>query len=275
MTKVDLAEFSDPLKNLRMSKPSAASKLRPMTTKAMLESQQGTPPADADNSAPDPVGDINVAPEFSSDALTWKKRYDDGKTYINNLNAKIKELEGKVKAFEEGQLQAALPKSPEELKVWREQHSDLYNTVLSTIGADKEEIAQELEDMRRKVKYEKVFQEVLKVHKDAVAIRESQEFIDWFNQASAGVKALVESDDANDVIRGIKLYKEEAGLSTQPSTRNVDSTMAVITKGAVAMPSSPKEWTAEEIKTLSKNPAQYAKYREEIKKARQEGRVRY
>lgn len=222
-----------------------------------------------------------LPPETKPDEVNWEKRYADARRFHEDLQSEIKDLKAQLEQVT--QQSVVLPKTDAELETWKQEHPTLYDTVLTLIRKEGELLTselsatkKELEEVKRARQKEELFLQVLNVHKDADQIRKSDKFKEWFGSQSQAVKNLIESTNSHDIITGINLYKMETGTSqsSQPQeiepSKGVDAASAVDTKTASYLPTVPKEWTEQEIASLS--PSQYAKYREQIRASRLEQR---
>lgn len=225
-------------------------------------------------------------PAPAVEEVDWKKRHDDGRAYINELQSKLRELETKQVAPEATTPKLVLPKSEEEVDEWKQANPEIYDQVLTIVKKETQLTASELEEAKRELKAlrekeanERLFREVVSVHSDADEIRKSQEWVEWFNEQTPLVRSLVESNNARDVIRGIDLFKKDTGFGSAysrtpnvPASKSVEAAGAVTTATARMAPvTDVKVWTMSEINKLS--PKEYAAYKDQIYKARRENRI--
>jgi hypothetical protein len=236
------------------------------------------------NTLPDEATSV-TAPQVEE--VDWKKRHDDGRAYINELQTKLKELETKVVTpVEVTEPKLVLPKSEEEVDEWKQSNPEIYDQVLTIVKKETqlttkelEEAKQELKAMRDKEANAKLFREVVSVHNDADEIRQSAEWVEWFNEQTPLVRSLVESSNSRDVIRGIDLFKKDTGFgNTFQRASNVSPSKSAEAAGTfqvgnsrMAPASDVKIWTMTEINKLSTRD--YAALRDQISLARKEGRV--
>lgn len=226
--------------------------------------------------APEP----NISPTETKpieDSDQWKKRYDDSRTFINDLQSTISTLQNEVKALKKKPVE--LPVKKEEVEKWIKDNKEIADIITSMQRLESTELLEEvnkareeLENIKRATNNAQLFQEVLKVHPDADTIRKDPKFHDWFKLQTKAVKSLIESSVAADVVRGVQLYKDDIGITKAKvnSGKSEDAAAAVTVKGSSIPPQGPKVWKASEINKM--NETQYAKYRAEIKQAMKDGR---
>lgn len=262
-----------PSDNLKMGKVGGSKFMRSSIQRPTehISLRDGSVPLDP-QPQPAPDGQSPEAPVTSTntDDTNWEKRYADARRYINDLTDRIKVLEQTPK-----EEQIKLPKTAEELESWKKSQPETYDAMLSMIRMENASLMDELQTLRAETQNQRIFKEVLKAHPDAAEIRESQKFVDWFNVQSNGVKALIESYDAIDIIKGIKLFKDETGVATKTSTvehKSADSAALVDTRSSVSIPTGGKIWTSAEIRNMP--IGEYAKHKAEILQAYREGRVK-
>jgi len=238
--------------------------------------KEGTPTS---TPSPDTIKDPSHAskpltPDTNDVTSTLEKRISDKDRYITELKQQMADL----KASMENE-PVKLPKSEEELASWMSRNKEQADLLVTLIAKQNETLVKELqatkasfEEIQRKNRNEVLFQEVLKTHSDAGQIRESEDFKSWFADQTPTVQALIESTSAQDIARGISLYKADKGIGTKTrkSGKSAEDADFVTTKGGSNLPTPGKVWTASEVKKL--NDRQYAQYRDEIKAAQREGR---
>lgn len=286
-TKQDLAELNPALARLRAAKHASAQKYKPSTEELKMPSQQGNE-ANEDtlsgnqDDTPFYKGTVNDGgnedPSNANDSLNsgsdnqdWQKRYGDAQRYIQQLKNELEEAKGSKEPVK-------LPKTDAELQAWMDKNPEQVDLLITLIGKQNESLVTELQstkttldEIRKANRNEELFQEVLKTHPDAGQIRKSEKFKEWFATQSNGVRALIESDNANDISKGIAIFKNDVGINTSKSYgKSAEDADFINPKTAPNLPKDPKVWTASEISKLS--PQQYDKYREEIKAAKREGR---
>lgn len=224
-------------------------------------------------------GSDPVDPTSDNDTVDWKKRHDDGRTYQAQLQAEINELKSKLESQgnDKDEDTITLPKSDAELEAWKNEHPQMFDSILTLIRKEGEPTAielkqakDELQAIKAKTRNEALFHEVLKVHPDASDIRNSDKFKQWFSTQSTGIKSLIESTEKQEVITGIDIYKREVGITTPTAetkptanpVKSAEAASAVQTNTTVPTSTPSKEWTDDVIKRLT--PTQFAAHRSEI-----------
>lgn len=304
MTKerVNLADSHGPLAALRAAKGAAAERYMISTTDPKDTMSTGPATTTNDNidedtpaggfapsprSATDTGGQTNThqdpsdnsgKPANSNGETDWQKRYSDQQRYVQELKDQIKGLEeaGTKKTVE-------FPKTDEELEIWKKTKPEEYDSILTLIRKESQGVASELHkaldelnSVKRQTRNTELFGQVLKSHPDAGEIKKSEKWRDWFNAQSKAVRALIESENADDIIRGINIYKLDVGITTKTSSTGKDDSAAYFVdtrSSGNPVPTGPKVWKESEVRGMREEL--YSKYREEIKAAKREGRYDY
>lgn len=184
--------------------------------KTLIENNKGD--AEQDEDAPDP--------NLSKEEQSFKKRYGDLRRHSQKQQAELQkqvdELRSQLEASTKNQIK--LPKSEHELEQWSREYPDVAK-IVETIAIKKakeqaqtlEERFKELDAMQYNAKKEKAEAELMRLHPDFDAIRDSDEFHDWVdNQPKWVQQALYENDtDAVAASRAIDLYKADMGINTK------------------------------------------------------------
>lgn len=198
----------------------------------------------ADNSpaAPDKATAVSGDPD--------RKRYDDNQDWAQRYAHLRSASDKQKKEFE--QRIAELEKTIERLSV--------------STGTD-ESPDKEVEKTRKEVAMKEAREKVLRRFPDAISIRHSDQFKTWLEAQTKRVKALLASDDAEDVISVLELYTSRV---TKKGSQ-VDASLDVgLPNSQENLPPEKKVWTGSEVKAMS--VTQFAKYKDEILKAKKEGR---
>lgn len=240
-----------------------------------------------DTTKPEPAQPAQEAtdnvPPSSEEAVDWKKRHDDGRVYMEKLAKEKKELEDKLAGLQT----PSIPDSPDEVEKLKEQNPELYEQVQSLIKKATEPTVTELESLRSVLKQKEeaeknaaLFKEILKVHPDAGEIRQSKEWLDWFNDQTELTRKLVESDNVKDIVRAISIFKQESGLGSPTAgvssvSKSAEAAASFAGSGVSRMApgSNKKIWAMSEIKALK--PNEFSKFHNDIMLARQEGRIQF
>lgn len=227
------------------------------------------------------TSDADPDENLSVEEKTWKKRYSDLKSYNDK---KFNELTKQVQSLQT-QLQSAnkekMPSSPEEIDHFFQTYPDIgrhFRTIaMQEVLKQKQEIEQEtqltknqLEELRK----EKAEETIRKAHRDFDELKYSDNFHEWAQQQSKTVQGMLfESDDPQDCITAIDLYKSQLKKKPGPKPRDEAATL-VNTRAPVQLPDNvdgKKIWKTSEIRSLK--GAMFEKYEADIEAAKREGRI--
>ncbi len=225
--------------------------------------------------------------------VDFKKRYDDLKKHYDRKLGDWKSKEQSLKAeMLAGRTTYVAPKTPEELATFKEDYPDVFDVVETVAHMRAEEqLASLQEQVSQLSEKESVSnrraaeQELLNVHPDFKAIRDSEDFHDWARVQPEAIQDWIykNTGDASLAGRAIELYKLDAGISNKPTeamsktkSPEVDSrgsaADAVSVKAKTQDPTpQEKTWTTSEIANLSID--QYEKFQPQIDEAFKEGRI--
>ena len=225
--------------------------------------------------------------------VDFKKRYDDLKKHYDRKLGDWKSKEQSLKAeMLAGRTTYVAPKTPEELATFKEDYPDVFDVVETVAHMRAEEqLASLQEQVSQLSEKESVSnrraaeQELLNVHPDFKAIRDSEDFHDWARVQPEAIQDWIykNTGDASLAGRAIELYKLDAGISNKPTEAKsktkspiVDSrgsaADAVSVKAKTQDPTpQEKTWTTSEIANLSID--QYEKFQPQIDEAFKEGRI--
>jgi len=231
------------------------------------------------------------APEESD--TDYKKRYDDLKRhYDSKLEEWKREREEIANAQqagrESGLSTSELPKTPEELREFKQKYPDVYAVVetISSLRADdhvrelKNEIKQ-LKGKEQELEVKSAYKELLSNHPDFPELKKDDKFLKWLDGQPTSIADGIykNNKDAKWASRVLDLYKADMGINTKQRKKSRDADPAVaVTKTAakdvVSNASSDKKiWKASEIGKLK--PWEFEKIESEIDSARAEGRIDY
>lgn len=211
----------------------------------------------------------------------WKKRYDD----LRRESQKQQEL---IKQLQTQQQEGSLPSSPEELAEYKEKYPKHYNILqrmmLETVGELKDAQARELQELKQnqeaiqqEAAKKQVLERVLSAHPDALEIRKSDSFKTWIKSQGQGTKALF-SGTAQDIITGLGLYKDQAGISAKAKAKQkakVDASLDAPIKADSAKPTGTgkKDYDFTESQIANMSIKERNARAEEIYEASVKGRV--
>lgn len=183
--------------------------------------------------------------------------------------------------------QVVLPKTKEEIEAYRKQYPeamDVFTTIaLETTGALSNKLREDIAEINKfktELKEKEAFKSLLELHPDAMEIRSSLKFKEWYDAQSPAIQnILANSNDLNAVSEMLDLYKLKVlGVNSKEQKAAkakdaIDSSLGVDVRGKTEITSQKKIWTASEINAICADYKTYLKYRVEIDDARREGRV--
>ena len=231
------------------------------------------------------------APEESD--TDYKKRYDDLKRhYDSKLEEWKREREEIANAQqagrESGLSTSELPKTPDELRQFKEKYPDVYAVVetISSLRADdhvrelKNEI-QQLKGKEKELEVRSAYKELLSAHPDFPELKKDEKFLKWLDGQPTSIADGIykNNKDAKWASRVLDLYKADMGINTKQRRKSRDADPAVAVtrtaaKDIVSDASTDKKiWKASDIGKLK--PWEFEKIESEIDSARAEGRIDY
>ena len=193
----------------------------------LLKAQRGNEEEQEEDS--DSVDD-GREPE-GAEEKTFKKRYGDLRRHAQkkeqDLQKQIDELRTQLEASTKKEIK--YPKSEEELGQWMTQYPDVAK-IVETIAMKKaheqasefESKFKQIDEMKAEAMREKAEAELMRLHPDFDAIRDSDEFHDWVEEQPKWVQdALYDNDnDAVSAARAIDLYKSDKGIKAKKPSSN-------------------------------------------------------
>lgn len=254
---------------------------------------EATDPAQEEAATPEQENEESFAKAPEESDTDYKKRYDDLKRhYDSKLEEWKREKEDLASAQqagrESGLAASQLPKTPEELREFKEKYPDVYAVVetISSLRADdhlrelKDEIKQ-LRGREKELEVKSAYKELLSAHPDFPEIKKDDKFLKWLDGQPQSIADGIykNNKDAKWASRVIDLYKADMGITTKQRKKSRDADPAVaVTKTAakdiVSETSSDKKiWKASEIGRLK--PWEFEKVEAELDAARVEGRINY
>lgn len=236
-----------------------------------------------------PPATPEVKPEPQIDTRDYKEAWIQlKKHYDTTVPVMRQQLETKDRELAEAKTpKVALPKTREEIDAYRKQYPeamDVFTTIaLETASAESKKLREEIAEVNKfkaELKEKEAFKRLLEIHPDALEIRSSPKFKEWYDVQPAAVQnILANSTDLNAVSEMLDLYKFKA-LGLDPKKKKadeaqatVDASLGVDIKGKTEITSHKKIWTGTEINAICADYKTYLKYRVEIDDARREGRV--
>jgi D-ribose pyranose/furanose isomerase RbsD len=272
------------LAGLKSSKGYKARSNRPVEDTQSGETHHAaTPLAEVSSSPVDPVsvalneGSLPTDPVDQELFVDWKKRYDDSRSFINKLQDEKKALEAKLTS---GDKSIPLPQTEDEVDEWKQSNPDLYEKITTIINKEVKPLKEVITQKETQERNTRIFNEVKQSHSDADEIRKSPLFSNWFAEQTPAIKALIESTEPKDIVRGINLFKSDVEwkkpvATSQQAGKTAEDASAVIVKGGSTFtPQSQKKvWSDKEVREMS--PKDFAKYQTEINLAKREGRYQF
>lgn len=285
ITKPKIAGFIDPdhinANKKRIEKEEA--ELEELIKKASGEEEEEEPKAEeAPKKAPkkEEASDTEDKEPLTAEERTYKKRYDDLRTHMNALNAKIKTLE------EKQQPSLTPPKTDEDVAAWMRKYPDVAAIVEAIAEKKATERFSEAEGRLRmidemtaeasRVKYEA---EIRSIHPDFDTLRDSEAFHTWAEEQPKWVQNVLyeDPDDPKGVIKAISLYKYENGLDTkgkqESAKKAASAVMTKRTKPDVDVDGSGKRFSESQVNKMSIK--EYEAKQEEIAEAIRSGNFVY
>ncbi len=228
-------------------------------------------------------------PEPQTENDVYKDRWIQLKTHYDTQVSDLrKQLDAKDRVIAEATTpKVVLPKTKEEMEAYRKQYPeaiDIFTTIaLETVGTESKKLQEQLAEVKRfeaELKEKEAFKRLLEIHPDALEIRSSPKFKEWYDlQPTAVQNILANSTDLKAVSEMLDLYKFKA-LGLDPKKKKVDEVQSVVDaslgvdiKGKTEITSQKKIWTKTEIDAICAHYPTFLKYRLEIDTARKEGRV--
>ena len=216
----------------------------------------------------------------------YKKRYDDLKKHydskLNEFKSREQEL---LEEAANSRPSYVAPKSPEELKKFREEYPDVYEVVETVSHLQSEEKSKDLKEKIQRLQEretELVRKDAEKrltdKHPDFEDIRNSDDFHDWAKEQPKSIQDWVynNADDADLASRALDLFKKDIGMDVAPKKSRSKQTKKsaadmVSTKTTSVEPQQEKVWSEREIAKMSM--AEFDKHEAEISDAMQKGRI--
>ena len=222
----------------------------------------------------------------NAEERSFKKRYGDLRRHQQQ---KEKEYEDRINALEQQLTQATkqeirLPKSDEDIEAWATKYPDVA-AIVETIAikkakeqsADLEQRVKAVDEMRETAAREKAEAQLMQLHPDFDAIRDSDDFHEWAEEQPKWVQdALYENDnDARSAARAIDLYKADRGIKKSKTTSR-DAARSVETRNQRSKPQSDSSGMAiKESEVQKMSPQEYEKRSDEIMEAIRSGNFIY
>jgi len=185
---------------------------------------------------------------LSAEEKSFKKRYGDLRRHSQQqqltLQKQIDELRGQLTQSTEQQIK--LPTNEEDLAKWAATYPDVARIVETiAIKKAKEQTASmeqrfaALDEQEKLTAREKAELELLKIHADFDAIRDTDDFHTWADEQPKWVQdALYENDtDARSAARAIDLYKADRNIAkAKPKKEDTSAAQSIRTRSERSAP---------------------------------------
>ena len=227
----------------------------------------------------------------------WEERYKNAQAKMTKetqrakeLEAKIAEMDNKIRAMEVMKSDTKIERQKEEVNVdlskivedYPELVKPLQSYVDARIATVEQKVSQATDEVLKAQKEEadkKHFDAIGAEHPDWKAVSESEDFSLWLGRQSRMWQTAASEGDSKDVIELLSRYKKSLGIDSktvskeelvEKAKQNVEPSLSKARKQNVS--GSKKIWTAKEIGRLSDK--EYAKHEKDIDLAYTEGRVK-
>lgn len=218
---------------------------------------------------------------------TFKKRYSDLRRHqqkqAEEFKAELAALKTQLESATKKEMK--LPKSDEDIESWAKEYPDVA-AIVETIAMKKakeqssalEDRLKAIDDMQNSATKEKAEAQLMQLHPDFDAIRDSDDFHTWADEQPKWVQdALYENDnDARSAARAIDLYKADMGISGKKPKSDRDAAKSVSTKNSRSKPQDEGNATyLKESEVQRMSPQQYEKQSDAIMEAIRTGKFIY
>jgi len=225
---------------------------------------------------------------LSAEEKSFKKRYGDLRRHSQQqqlaLQKQIDELRTQLTKSTEQQIK--LPTNEEDLARWAETYPDVARIVETiAIKKAKEQTASieqrfaALDEQEKLTAREKAELELMRLHPDFDAIRDTEDFHDWADEQPKWVQqALYENDtDARAAARAIDLYKADRNIAKARSKKeDTSAAQGIRTRSERSAPSSnDAEGVIYESQVAKMTSKQYESFEDKIQAAMQSGKFVY
>jgi len=225
---------------------------------------------------------------LSAEEKSFKKRYGDLRRHSQQqqlaLQKQIDELRTQLTQSTEQQIK--LPTNEEDLARWAETYPDVARIVETiAIKKAKEQTASieqrfaALDEQEKLTAREKAELELMRLHPDFDAIRDTEDFHDWADEQPKWVQqALYENDtDARAAARAIDLYKADRNIAKARSKKeDTSAAQGIRTRSERSAPSSnDAEGVIYESQVAKMTSKQYESFEDKIQAAMQSGKFVY
>jgi len=224
---------------------------------------------------------------LNAEEKTFKKRYGDLRSHSQKqqvqLQKEIDDLRSQLQKSTTNQIK--LPTSEEDLAAWANEYPEVARIVETiAIKKAKEQSAEladrfkVLDEREQQTARDKAEAELIRIHPDFEAIKESDEFHSWVEEQPTWIQnALYENDsDAKSAARAIDLYKADKGIGKAKKSDNRSAAESVSTRNSRSAPANvDTEGVFYESQVNAMTSHQYEANQEAISKALKSGKFVY
>jgi len=215
----------------------------------------------------------------------FKKRYDDLKKHYDKKLDQWKLEKGNYEErlkTETRKSQLKLPKTEEELEVFKQQYPDVYAVVetVSHMQADDRVriVENKIEDLKKQeheLIVQNAEQELVNLQPDFPSLREDEKFTKWLADQPESISDGIYKNrtDARWAARVIDLYKADTGVRKKSKTRRSAAEAVSRTSKGTPPPADTDEQSFRASDIAKMKPWEFEQYEAEIDKAHKEGRV--
>lgn len=227
---------------------------------------------------PDNVVEVKTEGLSKDEEGNWKKRYSDLRKHMatkeKDWGQRFEELEKQVQSKDS----QTIPQTKEEIEKWVKKFPDVARIIRgiakeesASTGQEIDSRVKELEKLKQDISLEKAKNELLRRHPDFDSISQSDEFINWIDNAPKWVQTAIYDDlDVDSAASAIDLYKLKNGI--KPKNNEKDAAAAVKTRSnTTPIDDESKNWLSESA--VNKMSArEYEKKESEILEAMKTGK---
>ena len=215
----------------------------------------------------------------------YKKRYDDLKKHYDKKLDQWKLEKGNYEErlkTETRKSQLKLPKTEEELEVFKQQYPDVYAVVetVSHMQADDRVriVENKIEDLKKQeheLIVQNAEQELVNLQPDFPSLREDGKFTKWLAEQPESISDGIYKNrtDARWAARVIDLYKADTGVRKKSKTRRSAAEAVSRTSKGTPPPADTDEQSFRASDIAKMKPWEFEQHEAEIDKAHKEGRV--
>ena len=238
----------------------------------------------------------NNTPTTTDEETSWKKRYGDLRTYMNDLQSKAKqdktELEEKITAL--SNQDTKMPVNEGEFKEWVSTYPKVAKMMETMVFEEAKKLKSEIVEMKKsnskkdlELQKREAKMNLAKTHPDFFEkIAGTSEFLGWVDQkeidGSGWIKDTLYDPDGTDWKKAsdaIKLYKAEVlNTKNKPKDKgNPKSAAEYVSTNSSSAPSSrgKGDHTFSESQVEKMSEREYAKYEDDIDEAIRNGQFLY